>query len=112
MSNICKIENYVDDNGRSISLHTPYKNHEDVTYMGQGFVPVPAVRQVIPFSFKIYADDIGDAYDKFDDVFKDAQTKALQDIQNQMTQQSTGIVTPGESVQMKSLRTPAVDMGK
>jgi len=111
MSDIRKVLVHEDEHGRKVTAHVAWDNESDIIYTGHAFVPVAAVRQVIPFSFVLHASDIGDAYKQFDDVFKVAQVKAMESIMSQIQEQSTGIVAPGQAAQMKPITTPTIDLG-
>jgi len=70
---ICKPEQYVDtETGAVVITMTDVIKDEIISYQGMAQVPVqtPQGQTAIPVEFEIDADDIGDAFLKFEESFK------------------------------------------
>jgi len=82
---IREVRNYIDKKKRRVVAYINPDDPEDITYMGHGFVPVPGIKQVMPFEFEIKGvSNIKQAYDKYDEVFKPSAENAKKQIREQL----------------------------
>lgn len=108
---IRKTDIYEDEKGRQVTALVKWDDPSDVEYRGHGLVPVKALKQMVPFQFKIPdVDSVKEAYDKFDELFGNASAKALENIMEQIRKTSQKVVTPQEvkNGSMASIKTPNI----
>lgn len=95
---IREIRNYVDKNRRRVVAYINPEDEKDITYMGHGFTPAPGIKQVFPFEFEIKeATSVKEAFEKYDELFKDAAEEAKRQLREQMFANKSNIVTPGKA---------------
>jgi len=91
---IQEVKNYLDDEGRTVTMHIDVENGEK-KYMGHGQLGVAAIRQIVPYAFPIEADNVIEAFSKFEASAEAGKPAAEKQIRDAITNSQHKIVVPG-----------------